>query len=213
MCGLESASFSRCFDSGGRGGGLPLGRAGHNQYTLVVGARKHHSWCPGLHQAWCSHPAHSETSQAPDVPHLAGGGDRSGATELVAGWDQRARLCGSRVRKRAGTHMLRLLQPCHRVTQPPRGSEPWLVRPYRPLQRGLCAVYICCSASTRAGTGVLEALPPSVWLRSLLGERGAWSALFPGIRPPQVLSWPERSCLKLREQSSRLYSDTKALLV
>ena len=61
--------------------------------------------------------------------------------------------------------------------------------------------------------GVLEALPPSVWLGSLLGERGAWSALFPGIRPPQVLSWPERSCLKLREQSSRLYSDTKALLV
>lgn len=62
--------------------------------------------------------------------------------------------------------------------------------------------------------GILEALPLSVWLGSPLGESGGLglhSSL--GFGPLHVLSWPEQSCLKLREQSSHLYLDTKALLI
>ena len=100
---------------------------------------------------------------------------------------------------------LRLLQPRHQVTWPPHGSEPWLVQPDHPLQRGPWAAY----------TVVLRPLgPPSVWLGSPLGESGGLGLLSSlGIGPLHVLSCPEQSCLKLQAQGSRLYLDTKALLI
>lgn len=106
-------------------------------------------------------------------------------------------------------------------------SSPVTESPSRPVAAspGSSGLTVRCSVASGPFTsvvllplgqarGVLEALPLSVWLRSLLGERGGLglhSSL--GFGPPHVLSWPEQSCLKLREQSSCLYLDTKPLLV
>ena len=62
--------------------------------------------------------------------------------------------------------------------------------------------------------GVLEALPPSVWLGSPLDESEGLALLSSlGIGPLHILSWPEQSCLKFQEQGSHLYLDTKPLLI
>lgn len=106
-------------------------------------------------------------------------------------------------------------------------SSPVTESPSRPVAAspGSSGLTVRCSVASGPFTsvvlrplgqarGVLEALPPSVWLGSPLGESGGLglhSSL--GFSPLHVLSWPEQSFLKLQEQSSCLYLDTKALLV
>lgn len=124
----RAASFSLCFDSGGRGGGLPLGwtrlvplGGGRPRASVLVPRAS-----PGTALTSCT----QRVFTGPDVPHLVGRGDRSRVTELVAGWDQGACLCGSRVQKHAGTHAQ--ASPAPSLSHPATQWQQALARPASP---------------------------------------------------------------------------------
>ena len=187
--------------------------AGHDWCPSVVGAHGHQSWCPGLHQAQRSHPAHSESSQAPTSStrweEVTGPGSQS--SWLAGSGSTFVRFSGSEAcgDTRSGFSSPVTESPCHPVAASPGSSS----------------LTVHCSVAPGPLTsvilhplgqawGVLESLLPSVWLGSPLDESEGLAPLSSlGIGPLHVLSWPEQSCLKFQEQVSCLYLDTKPLLI